>query len=157
MPHRGRTKRSAANRVIPDNAAEQAAVSSDAAHRARILILDSQSPVSEAAVPEEGESGVTPVRPADTVDVKSGLNERLPDVKHERLPDVKHSERIPDVKHERLPDVKHSERLPDVKHIGNNAVSRNNPRISKHVSFTIDEVDVRSESDDGDIFCTNQI
>ena len=132
MPHRGRTKRSAANRVIPDNAADQAAVSSDAAHGARILILDSQSPVSEAAVPEEVESGVTTVRPTDSVAVKSGLNERLP-------------------------DVKHSERLPDVKHIGNNAVSRNNPRISKHVTFTIDEVNVFSESDDGDIFCTNQI
>ena len=132
MPHRGRTKRSAANRVIPDNAAHQAAVSSDATHGARILILDSQSPVSEAAVPEEVESGVTTVRPTDSVAVKSGLNERLP-------------------------DVKHSERLPDVKHIGNNAVSRNNPRISKHVTFTIDEVNVFSESDDGDIFCTDQI
>ena len=98
----------------------------------RILILDSQSPVSEAAVPEEVESGVTTVRPTDSVAVKSGLNERLP-------------------------DVKHSERLPDVKHIGNNAVSRNNPRISKHVTFTIDEVNVFSESDDGDIFCTDQI
>ena len=141
MPHRGRTKRSAANRVIPDNAADQAAVSSDAAHGARILILDSQSPVSEAAVPEEVESGVTTVRPTDSVAVKSGLNERLPDVKHS----------------EKLPDVKHSERLPDVKHIGNNAVSRNNPRISKHVTFTIDEVNVFSESDDGDIFCTDQI
>ena len=141
MPHRGRTKRSAANRVIPDNAADQAAVSSDAAHGARILILDSQSPVSEATVPEEVESGVTTVRPTDSVAVKSGLNERLPDVKHS----------------EKLPDVKHSERLPDVKHIGNNAVSRNNPRISKHVTFTIDEVNVFSESDDGDIFCTDQI
>ena len=141
MPHRGRTKRSAANRVIPDNAADQAAVSADAAHGARILILDSQSPVSEAAVPEEVESCVTTVRPTDSVAVKSGLNERLPDVKHS----------------EKLPDVKHSERLPDVKHIGNNAVSRNNPRISKHVTFTIDEVNVFSESDDGDIFCTDQI
>ena len=132
MPHRGRTKRSAANRVIPDIAADQAAVSADAAHGARILILDSQSPVSEAAVPEEVESDMTTVRPTDSVAVKSGLNERLP-------------------------DVKHSERLPDVKHIGNNAVSRNNPRISKHVTFTIDEVNVFSESDDGDIFCTDQI
>lgn len=104
MPHRGRTKRSAANRVIPDNAAETAAVSAD------------------PAVPEKSESGVTDASPSP--DVTNYSCERKPDV---NLP-----------------------------HIGNGAVARNNPRISNHVTFTIEEVNVFSESDDG--FCyTNQI
>ena len=50
------------------------------------------------------------------------------------------------------------ERKPNVtlSHVGNGAVSRNNPRISNHVTFTIEEVNVFSENDDG--FCyTNQI
>ena len=103
MPHRGRTKRSAANRVIPDNAAERGA--------------------ADTAVPEKRSPGVTRgARPAAAVTNDSG---------------------------ERKPNVKLS-------HIGNGAVSRNNPRISNHVTFTIEEVNVFSESDDG--FCyTNQI
>ena len=105
MPHRGRTKRSAANRVIPDNTAEPgAAVPAD------------------PAVPEKSSPGVTRASPGAAVTNDSG---------------------------ERKPNVKLSQ-------VGNGAVSRNNPRISNHVTFTIEEVNVFSESDDG--FCyTNQI
>ena len=104
MPHRGRTKRSAANRVIPDNAAELTAVSAD------------------PAVPEKSDSGVTEASPRPAV--TNGLCERKASV--------------------------------NIPHIGNGAVARNNPRISNHVTFTIEEVNVFSESDDG--FCyTNQI
>ena len=104
MPHRGRTKRSAANRVIPDNTAEPAAVSAD------------------PAVPEKRGSGVTGASPRTAVTNESA---------------------------ERKTDVQISQ-------VGNGAVLRNNPRISNHVTFTIEEVNVFSESDDG--FCyTNQI
>ena len=102
MPHRGRTKRSAANRVIPDNTAEPGA--------------------ADPAVPEKRSPGVTRASPGAAVTNDSG---------------------------ERKPNVKLSQ-------VGNGAVSRNNPRISNHVTFTIEEVNVFSESDDG--FCyTNQI
>ena len=105
MPHRGRTKRAAANRVIPDNAAERPAAS------------------AAPAVPGETESGVTEASPQPAV--TTDLGER--------------------------------ETIVSVPPVGNGAVSRNNPRITNnHVTFTIEEVNVFSESDDG--FCyTNQI